>query len=106
MKLLQIVPRDGTHLYNAMMRKQAEIRRVGRVTFSGRERTAAKWVHVRHRIHPTGAGSIARGEGHHPILRSRVEARLVSSFLGWPDRHFRKHLSSVEIEYQESGRGK
>ena len=34
MKLLQIVPRDGTHRYGAMNRKQAEIRRRGRGTFS------------------------------------------------------------------------
>jgi hypothetical protein len=34
MKLLQILPRDDTRLYGAMIRKQAEIRRGGRGTFS------------------------------------------------------------------------
>jgi hypothetical protein len=34
MKLLQIVPRDGTHRYGEMNRKQAEIRRSGRGAFS------------------------------------------------------------------------
>jgi hypothetical protein len=33
MKLLQIISRDGTRLYGAMIRKQAEIRRNGRGTF-------------------------------------------------------------------------
>jgi hypothetical protein len=28
------------------------------------------------------------------------EARLLSSFLGWLDRHFGEHLSSVNIQYQ------
>ena len=44
MKMLQIVPRDGTRLYGAMIRKQAEIRRGGRGTFSraaARKRNAA-----------------------------------------------------------------
>jgi hypothetical protein len=33
-KLFQIVPRDGTHRYGEMNRKQAEILRSGRGTFS------------------------------------------------------------------------
>jgi len=52
MKLLQIVPRDDTRLYGAMIRKQAEIRRSGRGTFSGaraRKRNAARWTHARYK---------------------------------------------------------
>jgi hypothetical protein len=33
------------------------------------------------------------------------EARLLSSFLGWLDRHFGDHLSSVKIEYRQTGDG-
>jgi hypothetical protein len=33
MKLLQVISRDGKHLYGAMIRKQAETRRHGRGTF-------------------------------------------------------------------------
>jgi hypothetical protein len=33
MKLLQVISRDGTRLYGAAIRKQAEIRRNGRGTF-------------------------------------------------------------------------
>jgi hypothetical protein len=32
------------------------------------------------------------------------EARLLSSFLGWLDRHFGEHLSSVNIKYRQAGR--
>ena len=41
MKLLQIVPRDGRRFYDAIVRKQDDIRKNGRGTFSrrGRKRT-------------------------------------------------------------------
>lgn len=35
MKLLQVIPPDGMHLYGAMIRKQAEIHRNGRGTWGG-----------------------------------------------------------------------
>jgi hypothetical protein len=104
MKLLQIIPRGGTHLYGAMIRKQAEIRRSGRGTFlraRARKHKAAKWTHVRYR------GSIDLEPGPSQEVEAAVkssdrgdEARLLSSFLGWLDRHFGEHLSSVKIEYR------
>jgi hypothetical protein len=103
MKLLQIVPRRGTSLYSAIVKKQAEIRRGGRGTFSrasGSSR-AARWTHVRYK------GSIALKAGEADAVSARIkssdrgdEARLLSSFLGWLDRHFGKQLSSVNIQYQ------
>jgi hypothetical protein len=96
MKLLQIVSRDSAHLYGAMRKKQAEIRRGGRGTFS---RTGARWTHVRYK------GSIAMKPGADG-LSARIrspdhgdEARLLSSFLGWLDRHFGNQLVSVNIQY-------
>jgi len=111
MKTLQIVPRDGTRLYGAMIKKQAEIRRSGRGTFSragARKRSAARWTHVRYK------GSVQL----EPALSDAVtveikstergdEARLLSSFLGWLDRHFGDELSSVNIQYHRiSGRAR
>jgi hypothetical protein len=52
MKLLQVISRDGTRLYGAMIRKQAEIHRKGRGTFvraRARKRNAARWTHVRYK---------------------------------------------------------
>ena len=52
MKLLQIVPREGARLYGAMVKKQAEIRKSGRGTFSragAARRKRAKWTHVRYK---------------------------------------------------------
>jgi hypothetical protein len=108
MKLLQIVPRSGTRLYGAIVRKQADIRKSGRGTFSrvGRRRqNASRWAHVRYK------GSIEldgkSGDGVSVAIRSPEkgdEARLLSSFLGWLDRHFGDQVSSVKIEYRPRGR--
>jgi hypothetical protein len=110
MKLLQIVPRDGTRLYGAMIKKQAEIRRAGRGTFSragARKRNAARWIHVRYK------GSINLEPGLSEAVEVAIkspedgdEARLLSAFLGWLDRHFGEHLSSVNIQYQQASGGR
>ena len=104
MKLLQIIPRDGTHLYGAMIKKQAEIRRGGRGTFSRagtRKRHAARWTHVRYK------GTVSLEPGKSQAVEVAIkspergdEARLLSSFLGWLDRHFGEQLSSVSIQYR------
>ncbi len=109
MKLLQIVPRGSARLYGAMIKKQAEIRKAGRGTFSragARKRHAARWTHVRYK------GSILLEPGLSEAVEVAIkspergdEARLLSSFLGWLDRHFGDELSSVNIQYQQlSGR--
>ena len=86
-----------------MIKKQAEIRRSGRGTFSRASggKHAARWTHVRYK------GSIALKAEDSDAVSARIkssdrgdEARLLSSFLGWLDRHFGKNLSSVSIQYQ------
>ena len=104
MKLLQVISRDGARLYGAMIRKQAEIRRKGRGTFlraRARKRAAARWTHVRYK------GSISFEPSPSDAVKVAIqspdhgdEARLLSSFLGWLDRHFGKQLSSIRIEYR------
>jgi len=106
MKLLQVISRDGARLYGAMIRKQAEIRRNGRGTFlraRARKHNAARWTHVRYK------GSInfepSASEAVEVAIQSPDrgdEARLLSSFLGWLDRHFGKQLSSIKIEYRQA----
>jgi len=97
MKVLQIVPCDGKRLYSAMVKKQADIRKRGRGTFSrvgARKRNAAKWAHVRYR------GSLNLQAGLSDAVNVKIkspetgdEARLLSSFLGWVDRHFGDQVS-------------
>src|ERR1700752_5240872 len=102
MKLLQIVPLKGKRLYGAMVKKQADIRRSGRGTFSrvgARRRNASRWSHVRSK------GSISLEAGMSDAVYVEIkspekgdEARLLSSFLGWLDRHFGNEVSSVNIQ--------
>ena len=109
MKLLEIFPSDRTRLYSAMIRKQAEIRRSGRGTFSRvstGKRNAARWTHIRYK----GSINLEAGpsEAVEAVIRSPDrgdEARLLSSFLGWLDRHFGEHLAAVNIKYRQAGRG-
>lgn len=106
MKLLEIVSRGEIPLYRAMIRKQAEIRRNRRGTFSrmkARKRNAARWTHVRYR------GSIYFEPGPSKAVEVTIqspdrgdEARLLSSFLGWLDRHFGEQLSTIKIEYERA----
>jgi hypothetical protein len=103
-EMLQVISRDGTRLYGAMIRKQTEIHRNGRGTFMrarARKRNAARWTHVRYK------GSISfesvPAEAVEVTIQSSDrgdEGRLLSSFLGWLDRHFDKQLSSIKIEYR------
>ena len=109
MKSLEILSSDRTHLYSAMIKKQAEIRRSGRGTFSrarAAKRNTARWTHVRYK------GSINLEPGPSQAVEAVIrspdrgdEARLLSSFLGWLDRHFGEHLSAVNIKYQHADRG-
>ena len=104
MKVLDIVPRPGGGLYSAIIKKQADIRKSGRGTFvrgKAKTRGAARWTHVRYR----GSLDLKLGEADTVSVRIRSsdhgdEARLLSSFLGWLDRHFGKHISSVTIQYR------
>jgi hypothetical protein len=107
MKLLQIVPLKGKRLLGAMVKKQADIRRSGRGTFSrvgARRRTSARWAHVRYK------GAIKLKEGSADAVDVEIrspeqgdEARLLSSFLGWLDRHFGDQVASVTIQYLRRG---
>ena len=109
MKSLEILPSGRTHLYSAMIKKQAQIRRSGRGTFSrarAGKRNAARWTHIRYK----GSINLAPGvsQAVEAVIRSPNrgdEARLLSSFLGWLDRHFGEHLAAVNIRYGQPGRG-
>jgi hypothetical protein len=108
MKLLEVTPRSGKGLYGAMVRKQAEIRRGGRGTFSrvgSKKRKSVRWSHVRYK------GSISLKPGEEDAVNVEIrspdegdEGRLLSSVLGWLDRHFGDQMASVNIRYQPPAR--
>jgi hypothetical protein len=103
MKLLQIVPRDGTRLYGAMVRKEADIRKTGRGTFSRASasgRKASRWKHAKYK------GSVRLEAAASDVVSVEIkspekgdESRLLSAFLGWLDRHFGDAVQSVSIQY-------
>ena len=102
MKLLQIVPRDGRRFFDAIVQKQADIRKNGRGTFSRtgpKRRNAARWVHAKFK----GSVDLKRvSDLVTAKVKSRVkadESKLVTAFLGWVDRHFGDKLASVTIQY-------
>jgi len=103
MKLLHITPRAGTRLYSAIVKKQAEIRRSGRGTFSrvgAKSAKAARWSHIRYK----GGLRLASISAEEVTVEIKSpdkgdESRLLSAFLGWLDRHFGKEVASVNIQY-------
>jgi hypothetical protein len=103
MKVLQIVPRDGRRFFDSIVRKQDDIRKNGRGTFSrsgAKRKNAAHWVHAKY----SGSIDLARASN---IVTAKVKSRdkvdesnLSRAFLGWIDRHFGGDLVSVMIEYR------
>ena len=101
MKTVQIVPRGKVHLFGAIVKKEAAIRKNKRGTFyrSGRAtRAQAKWNHRRYK------GSIALRHADDATVTARVrspseEWQLLSAFLGWLNRHFGDKVTAVNITY-------
>jgi hypothetical protein len=101
MKVVQIVPRGKVHLYGAIVKKEAAIRKNDRGTFyrAGRKKqNEAKWNHKRYK----GAVNLKRGDDE--IVTARVrspneEWQMLSAFLGWVNRHFGDRVTAVNITY-------
>ena len=71
MKRLQIVPRDGRKFYNSIIRKQDDIRKNGRGTFSRtgpKRRNAAHWVHAKF----TGSVDLERDRN---LVTAKIKSR-------------------------------
>lgn len=104
MKLVEITPRQKTRLYAALTKKEADIRSRGRGTFFrvGRKAQAkAEWKHKKFK----GSIQLTRGEAETVTARVRSskleeERQLLSSFLGFVDRHCGEGVSSIRIEYR------
>jgi len=104
MKLVEITPRQKTKLYAALVKKEADIRGRGRGTFfrAGRKAAArAEWKHKKFQ------GSIQLARGDAEVVTAKVRSRkleeerqLLSSFLGFVDRHCGDGVSTILIEYR------
>jgi hypothetical protein len=104
MKIVEIVPRHRAHLYDTLVEKEAAIRKTGRGTYTrvGRKvRGSTGWKHKMYK------GSVQLSHGQSEVVIAKVRAnssederRLLSSFLGFVDRHSGDHVDRINIQYR------
>ena len=104
MKIVEITPRPRTHLFGMLVAKEAAIRKKGRGTYErvGRaSTTAARW---RHKMY---GGSVQLKRAPTETITARIRAaapeaerRLLSSFLGFVDRHGDDKVATITIHYR------
>jgi len=103
MKTVEILPRNKSPLYSALVKREAAIRQNGRGTFarSGRKRQgSATWKHKRFK------GSVNLERGPAEVVTAKVrsghpedEGKLLKAFLGFIDRHCGDQVLSITIHY-------
>ena len=101
---LTVVPRSRSNLFGLLAAKELELRRknMGTLHRSGpRKRGQDKWTHKKF----PGWVSLQRGDA--GSLAAKVHSRtagdewkLLTSVIGFLDRHFRKDIASVTISYE------
>ena len=104
MKLVEIVPRERARLYGTLVAREAAIRKKGRGTYMrvGRKTSdAARWRHKMYR------GTVQLKRGPSEVVTARIRAttpeeerRLLSSFLGFVDRHSDDQVATITIRYE------
>jgi len=104
MKTVEIVPRPRTRIYGVLVAKEETIRKNGRGTYMrvGRKaRDHARWKHLKYK------GSVDLKRAPTEVVTAKVRAltaederKLLSSFLGFVDRHSDDRVHKITIEYQ------
>ena len=104
MKIVEIVPRARTRLYGTLVAKEAAIRKSGRGTYVRVGRTsqrAARWKHKKFK----GTLQLNRDASERVTAKVRAstpedERKLLSSFLGFVDRHAGDQVTTITIHYR------
>jgi hypothetical protein len=104
MKVVEIVPRERTRLYGMLVAKEAAIRKNKRGTYIrvGRKtRDRARWKHKNFR------GSVQLKRDDSEVVTDSIRAptaederKLLSSFLGFVDRHSGDQVATITIQYR------
>ena len=104
MKVVEIVPRERTRLYGMLVAKEAAIRKGGRGTYVrvGRKtQDSTRWKHRNYR------GSVQLKRAASEVVTAKVQAttaederKLLSSFLGFVDRHSGDQVATITIHYR------
>jgi hypothetical protein len=103
MKIVEISPRDHARLFDVLVTKEAAIRKKGRGTYVrvGPKRAgSARW---RHKLYK-GSVHLKRDAAQLIVATVRAstpetERKLLSSFLGFVDRHSQQQIASITIHY-------
>jgi hypothetical protein len=104
MKLVEIVPRPRTRLYGALVAKEAAIRKNGKGTYVRVGRKTQDHSRWKHKMY-TGSVELRRGDAEVVTAKVRSanpedERKLLSSVLGFVDRHSGDQVHKITIEYQ------
>jgi hypothetical protein len=103
-KIVEIVPRARARLFGTLIAKEAAIRRNGRGTYMRVGRKSASSARWRHKKYG-GSVALARDASERITARIRAappenERRLLSSFLGFVDRHSDDQVATITIHYR------
>ena len=103
MKIVEITPFGKSSIYGGLVKREAEIRKKGRGTFSrkGPARAGgAIWSHKRFK------GSVSLSREPAELVRAKIrsansqeEGGLLKAFLGFVDRHFGDQVATITIHY-------
>jgi hypothetical protein len=103
MKIVEITPQRKAALYAGLVKREADIRRKGRGTFSRKgpaRASTATWSHKRFK----GLVSLTREDA--DMVKAKIrsgtsqdEGGLLKAFLGFVDRHFGDKVATITIHY-------
>ena len=105
---LTVIPRKGTNIYNLLVQKELALRRKGQGTL---HRVGAKKAGAGRWKHRTYAGSVRLqrcvGGTLAAVIQTRIASeqwQLLTSLVGFLDRHFREHIASITIAYDQTAK--
>ena len=100
---LTVIPREGANLYSLLARKEIDLRKKNQGTLHRAGTKVAgtsKWKHASYTgwivIQRCVGGTVAA------VVQSKAataEWQLLTSFVGFLDRHFRDQIASITISY-------
>ena len=102
MRRVQVIPRPGFRLYDALVAEEARLARKQKGTFRRRgpkRKNSAQWSHLRF------PGRLRLRRGGDEVVEIRLKSKkgeewqLVGAILGFVDRHFAAKVRAINIQY-------
>lgn len=105
---LTVTPQHDQKIYSLLIKKEIELRRSNKGTLHAagpKKKREAKWTHSSYkgwiRFQQSLAGMLVA------VVQSKdskTEWQLLTSFIGFLDRHFRDDISSITLQYSARAR--